>query len=90
MRKDKIFLYFVHCAVNTSTVNFYCYVIRVNEYECKSEASIKIVHRRQIDSVLRVDLSFASLSFLGKTFQKRRVSSPAPVTIVVPSGFMAK
>lgn len=26
----------------------------------------------------------------GKTFQKRRVSSPAPVTIVEPSGLDAK
>ena len=43
-----------------------------------------------MESVLRVDLSLASFSFLGKTFQKRKVSSPAPVTMVVPSGFMAK
>ena len=27
---------------------------------------------------------------LGKMFQKRRVSSPAPVTIELPSGFMAR
>ena len=43
-----------------------------------------------MDSVLRVDLSLAYFSFFGKIFQKRRVSSPAPVTIVVPSGFMAR
>lgn len=47
-------------------------------------------HLRQIESVLSVDLSLGSFSFLGKIFQKRRVSSPAPVTIVVPSGFIAK
>lgn len=56
----------------------------------KIYASIKNHHLRQIDSVFRLDLSLLSFSFLGNTFQKRRVSSPAPVTIVVPSGFMAK
>ena len=29
-------------------------------------------------------------SFLGNTFQNLKVSSPAPVTIVSPSGLMAK
>jgi len=47
-------------------------------------------HLRQMDSVLRVDLSLHSFSFLGKMFQKRKVSSPAPVTMVVPSGFIAR
>jgi hypothetical protein len=37
------------------------------------------------------EVSFASLPFVeGKAFQKRRVSSPAPVTIVSPSGLIAK
>jgi hypothetical protein len=43
-----------------------------------------------MDSVLSEDLSLVYFSFFGKMFQKRRVSSPAPVTIVVPSGFIAK
>ena len=36
--------------------------------------------------------SILSLGFdgPGKMFQKRRVSSPAPVTTVLPSGFIAR
>ena len=52
---------------------------------------IRISHLMQMDSKLRTDLVFSSyFSFLGKMFQNRRVSSPAPVTIDVPSGFIAK
>jgi len=39
----------------------------------RGNARIKKDHLRQIDSVLRVDLSLVSFSFLGKIFQKRRV-----------------
>ena len=40
-----------------------------------------------------LDSMFEFISFLafpGNTFQKRRVSSPAPVTIVSPDGFIAR
>ena len=43
-----------------------------------------------MDSVFKLDLSLHYFYFLGKMFQNLRVSSPAPVTIVVPSGFIAK
>ena len=52
--------------------------------------SMNYNHLRQIESVFRNDLSLPSFSFLGNIFQNLKVSSPAPVTIVVPSGFMAK
>jgi hypothetical protein len=52
----------------------------------------KKYHSRSITvSVLRMLLGFLQLSLLfGKTFQKRRVSSPAPVTMVLPSGLIAR
>ena len=52
--------------------------------------SVNLDHLRLIESELRIDRIFYSFSFLGNMFQKRKVSSPAPVTIVVPSGFIAK
>jgi hypothetical protein len=50
----------------------------------------KIIHLKQIDYVFKFDFSFDYFYFLGNIFQNLRVSSPAPVTIVVPSGFIAK
>lgn len=47
-------------------------------------------HLRQIDYMVKSDFIFDYFSRLGKMFQNRNVSSPAPVTIVVPSGFIAK
>ena len=47
-------------------------------------------HLKHMDSVFKLDLSLHYFYFLGKMFQNLRVSSPAPVTIVVPSGFIAK
>lgn len=44
----------------------------------------------QTDSKYRSDLALVSFYFLGKMFQNLSVSSPAPVTMVVPSGFMAR
>ena len=43
-------------------------------------------------SVLRIPADFlvAPSDRLGNTFQNLRVSSPAPVTIVLPSGLIAK
>ena len=43
-------------------------------------------------SVLRIppDFLVAPSVRFGKTFQNRRVSSPAPVTIVLPSGLIAR
>jgi hypothetical protein len=43
-----------------------------------------------MDSVFSVDFSLVSFSRFGKIFQNLKVSSPAPVTIVVPYGFIAK
>ncbi len=40
--------------------------------------------------IRRVDLSFTYFYFLGKMFKSIRVSSPAPVTIVMLSGFIAR
>lgn len=42
------------------------------------------------DSKVKSDLVLVYFYFRGNIFQKRRVSSPAPVTMVVPSGFMAR
>ena len=50
----------------------------------------KTTHLKYTDSVDKFDLSFTSFSFFGKIFQNLNVSSPAPVTIVVPSGFIAR
>ena len=44
----------------------------------------------QIEFTFNSDFDYTYFSFFGKTFQKRSVSSPAPVTIVVPSGDIAK
>ena len=41
-------------------------------------------------STLDVSLASPLVFGPGKTFQKRSVSSPAPVTIVCPSGLIAK
>lgn len=43
-------------------------------------------------SVLRIPPDFLVVPSdrLGKTFQNRNVSSPAPVTIVLPSGLIAR
>lgn len=54
------------------------------------KAVIKISHLRQMDSVFSVDFSLVSFSRFGKIFQNLKVSSPAPVTIVVPYGFIAR
>lgn len=47
-------------------------------------------HLKNIESTLRDDFYFVYFYFLGNIFQNLKVSSPAPVTIDVPSGFIAK
>jgi hypothetical protein len=53
-------------------------------------AIIKLYQRSMRVSGVRKDSFLVTFYFLGNTFQNLRVSSPAPVTIEVPSGLIAR
>ena len=58
-------------------------------------AAFKFVLEPHVHRITKAEFSICEPAFfifavLGKTFQKRRVSSPAPVTIDSPSGLMAR
>lgn len=57
--------------------------------QCSMGLDISI-HHRMVPQSSSLPMPPVMVSFFRKQFQKRRVSSPAPVTITCPSGLMAR